>query len=46
MYFRLQLEDPVCIPTTGYNDQWDTFVDAIHINFIANNSKLKPELSL
>ena len=50
MYFRLQLEDQSVYPQQVTKHQWDTFVDAIQINYIANNSKLilknKPELSL
>ena len=50
MYFRLQLEDQSVYPQQVTKHQWDTFVDATHINYIANNSKLilknKPELSL
>ena len=44
MYFRLQLEDQSVYPQQVTKHQWDTFVDAIHIDYIANNSK--PELSL
>ena len=40
MYFRLQLEDQSVYPQQVTKHQWDTFVDAIHINYIANNSKL------
>ena len=40
MYFRLQLEDQSVFPQQVKKHQWDTFVDAIRINYIANNSKL------
>ena len=50
MYFRLQLEDQSVYPQQVTKHQWDTFVDVIHINYVANNSKLilknKPELGL
>ena len=46
MYFRLQLEDQSVYPQQVTKHQWDAFVDAIHINYIANNSKLKPESKL
>ena len=47
MYFRLQLEDQSVYPQQVTKHHWKTvIVDAIHINNIASNSKLKPELSL
>ena len=41
MYFRLQLEDQSVYPQQVTKHQWETvIIDVIHINYVANNSKL------